>query len=247
MRDDGIKVLIVWCHFTPDGGDCSAVAEVWKSGQADIYRGTYFPSILQLMLAGFCLLITCSQALGQFTVSVEPSFTVTVEPVASTQRQWFLVSEPWCTHCPAAKATFISKGWPESNILTLDQCEARFGFRPDRVPFEFGEPLKPTNEVQPTVTPSGTTVTAPAQQPAEVSMSHSEMVALHNRLHGGGSWTWPGDLASHLQTTHGVSTVKAATTATRTAVRYQQQSSCPGGRCPVPTQRRRGSFGGWFR
>ncbi len=38
-----------------------------------------------------------------------------------------------------------------------------------------------------------------------VAMSHSEMVAMHNRLHGGGSWTWPGDLASHLQSTHGVS------------------------------------------
>jgi hypothetical protein len=37
-------------------------------------------------------------------------------------------------------------------------------------------------------------------------MSHSEMKALHDSLHGGGSWTWPGDLATHLATTHGVST-----------------------------------------
>ena len=36
--------------------------------------------------------------------------------------------------------------------------------------------------------------------------SHSEMVAIHNKLHGGGSWTWPGDLATHLATTHSVST-----------------------------------------
>ena len=35
---------------------------------------------------------------------------------------------------------------------------------------------------------------------------HGEMVAIHNKLHGGGSWTWPGDLATHLVTTHGVST-----------------------------------------
>lgn len=35
-------------------------------------------------------------------------------------------------------------------------------------------------------------------------MSHSAMVALHNRLHGGGSWTWPGDLATHLREVHGV-------------------------------------------
>ena len=39
-----------------------------------------------------------------------------------------------------------------------------------------------------------------------VAMSHSEMVAIHNRLHGGGSWTWPGDLATHLVATHGVAT-----------------------------------------
>jgi len=44
-----------------------------------------------------------------------------------------------------------------------------------------------------------------------VRMSHSEMVAIHNRLHGGNtSWTWPGgtteSLRSHLATTHGVST-----------------------------------------
>lgn len=38
--------------------------------------------------------------------------------------------------------------------------------------------------------------------------SHNDLVAIHNRLHGGGSWTWPGSttesLQRHLQTTHGV-------------------------------------------
>ena len=53
---------------------------------------------------------------------------------------------------------------------------------------------------------SGKTVllAQPIQAPA--AMSHSDMVSLHNRLHGGGQWTWPGDLASHLQQSHGVST-----------------------------------------
>jgi len=36
------------------------------------------------------------------------------------------------------------------------------------------------------------------------SMSHSEMKSLHNSLHGPGEWSWPGDLAEHLRTTHGV-------------------------------------------
>ena len=51
-----------------------------------------------------------------------------------------------------------------------------------------------------------TEVPAPAQKQGTVSLriSHSEMVRLHNQLHGGGSWTWPGDLATHLSTVHGV-------------------------------------------
>ena len=36
--------------------------------------------------------------------------------------------------------------------------------------------------------------------------THDEMVAKHNELHGGGSWSWPGDLATHLATVHGVET-----------------------------------------
>ena len=36
--------------------------------------------------------------------------------------------------------------------------------------------------------------------------TQEEMVAKHNRLHGGGSWSWPGDLATHLATAHGVET-----------------------------------------
>ena len=70
------------------------------------------------------------------------------------------------------------------------------------------------------------------------TMSHAEMVATHNRLHGGGSWTWPGDLATHLRTVHGVNTTRASQTTSQPAVRVQQ-SACPGGRCPTPTNRRR--------
>ena len=36
--------------------------------------------------------------------------------------------------------------------------------------------------------------------------THEQMVAKHNELHGGGSWSWPGDLATHLATAHGVKT-----------------------------------------
>lgn len=92
-----------------------------------------------------------------------------------------------------------------------------------------------------------------------VAMSHSEMKALHDQLHGGGSWTWPGDLATHLATTHGVVTGgqqpvsgsffpvsgQAGIQSSRPAVRSFPQrkgffgwartasrKSCPSGGCP---------------
>jgi hypothetical protein len=34
--------------------------------------------------------------------------------------------------------------------------------------------------------------------------SQGDLVALHNQLHGGGQWSWPGDLATHMRNTHGV-------------------------------------------
>lgn len=41
---------------------------------------------------------------------------------------------------------------------------------------------------------------------APAPMSYSEMVSLHNSLHGPGSWSWPGDLAEHLRDVHGIDT-----------------------------------------
>ena len=82
--------------------------------------------------------------------------------------------------------------------------------------------------------------------------THGEMVAKHNELHGGGSWSWPGDLATHLVTVHGVETngmdqanAQNPVTGKQYAVRsvsrgilgrvrsrnsYRQ--SCPAGGCP---------------
>lgn len=75
---------------------------------------------------------------------VKPSPPSVSQPAKSEtkpkRREWYLVSESWCKHCPAAKAVFLGKGWPEANVLTIAECEARFGFRPSHVPFEFGEP-----------------------------------------------------------------------------------------------------------
>ena len=80
------------------------------------------------------LLLTMLQSSDIFPVTAKP------EPVKQTRREWYLVSEPWCVYCPAAKKRFLSLGWPKENILTIAECEKCFGFRPDHVPFEFGDP-----------------------------------------------------------------------------------------------------------
>jgi len=100
-----------------------------------------------------------------------------VAAVPKEPRQWYLVSEPWCAACPAEKKKFLALGWPTSNVLTIDECQRRFGFRPLRVPFTFGDPA---------------------------TMDQQEKITLHNMLHGGNSHNWPGDLTEHLESTHSV-------------------------------------------
>jgi len=90
-------------------------------------------------------------------------------------------------------------------------------------------------------------------------VSHRDLVATHNRLHGGGNWTWPGDLATHLRDAHGVNAAggapltgamfptyrTSAVTSQRVSVRslprrvsfvgrsnYSTRQSCPSGSCP---------------
>jgi hypothetical protein len=126
--------------------------------------------------------------------SVTTDSTSETTGVILSTRQWYLVSEPWCAACPAAKAKFIAKGWPESNVLTINQCQSRFGFRVPYVPYEFGEPIQRA------------VVGTQYNSAPRALMSHSDQVALHNSLHGGGQWTWPGNLSEHLQSVHGVST-----------------------------------------
>lgn len=83
-------------------------------------------------------------------------------------------------------------------------------------------------------------------------MSTQDMIETHNSLHGGGSWTWPGDLAEHLRNTHGVQVDGIGphysgnqVIRSRSAVRsvswwpfgnrrqnFVSRSSCPSGNCP---------------
>lgn len=83
-------------------------------------------------------------------------------------------------------------------------------------------------------------------------VSHGDLVSIHNQLHGGGQWTWPGDLATHLQQVHGVQIDGTAAnyktnpvvssrsiisaSSRRQTVNWRGRSvlrqSCPGGNCP---------------
>lgn len=156
-------------------------------------------TILALMMFSDQFTVEVLPFVQRFTVVViEPAKVVerrppvVAAPVVPVRRQRYLVSEPWCGHCPAAKKRFLGIGWPDSNVITIDECERRFGFRPKSIPYEFDEPVQ---------SPS-----VKAVKPVKTSlrsMSHREMVQLHNNLHGGIPHTWPGDLATHLQTVHG--------------------------------------------
>lgn len=77
------------------------------------------------------------------------------------------------------------------------------------------------------------------------SMSHREMKALHDSLHGGGSWSWPGDLATHLQRVHGVQT--GGDPVQGSFFPYQRDSAIHGPRAVVRSVPQRKSFFGWSR
>ena len=61
------------------------------------------------------------------------------EPVKAVPavRKWYLVSESWCRHCPAAKQRFLRKGWSEKNVITIAEAKRRFDITVSSVPHEF--------------------------------------------------------------------------------------------------------------
>ena len=84
------------------------------------------------------------------------------------------------------RSTESSTGW-----------SAISGYDSGTVPFLRSRLLKKVNKA------AAKQVTSRVQYSMPV-MGQREMIQMHNRLHGGGSWTWSGDLKTHLQTTHGV-------------------------------------------
>lgn len=53
------------------------------------------------------------------------------------QEEHWLVSEPWCRFCPAAKRAFLAEGHPASHILSIRQARERHGMSVTSVPFRY--------------------------------------------------------------------------------------------------------------
>ena len=84
------------------------------------------------------------------------------------------------------RSTESSSGW-----------SAIVGYDSGTVPFLKSRLLKKANKA------AARQVTSRVQYSMPV-MGQREMIQIHNRLHGGGNWTWPGNLKTHLRTAHGV-------------------------------------------
>lgn len=75
----------------------------------------------------------------------EPSITFNVTAKAAPSlvtSQWkttqhWLISEPWCSACPAAKRRFLAAGYPPENILSIAEAKARHGKTTSYVPYEY--------------------------------------------------------------------------------------------------------------
>lgn len=53
---------------------------------------------------------------------------------------WYLVSEPGCPACPAAKRSFLANGWPEKNIISRADAKRMFGLNIGSIPYQFQDP-----------------------------------------------------------------------------------------------------------
>jgi hypothetical protein len=65
-----------------------------------------------------------------------PAKSGIVETKATVKERW-LVSEPWCPSCPAAKKRFIASGGSQNNIITIAKALELHGRVIDSVPREY--------------------------------------------------------------------------------------------------------------
>lgn len=190
----GPQILIDDRYILPCGEHVRIAAE------ARVLCQDYFTILRLLLLAGFCLLLTCSPSsgddifkpTGRYAVA-QATETVTVKTKTRTR---YLVSAPWCGLCPAAKSRFRSRGFPESNIITIAEALARFGKVVSYVPFEFeAEADAPQSSPQ---IPTRTSAESAAEKHLKDThgiecsgLSMAEMETIHDNAHGGPQYHFP--------------------------------------------------------
>ena len=165
----------------------------------------------------------------QITVEVQTVETKPAAPVPARRKQDYVVmfSAKWCGPCQTAKLNEVvqikSQGIPVRVIDITEETE--WASKASRLPTwwicdgetqtRIGDPI--VGRVQASMIVEKLRSRTVTRQKANgdvetktsvksVPISHHDRVRLHNQLHGGGQWTWPGNLEGHLRDVHGVET-----------------------------------------
>lgn len=86
-------------------------------------------------------------------ITIEFSDLVSSEPqlvrsrIKATTQERYLVSEPWCAYCPAAKTRFLSSGGKPENVIDIATAKAMGHSWGGGVPHEFTKTVETTKEI----------------------------------------------------------------------------------------------------
>jgi thiol-disulfide isomerase/thioredoxin len=201
---DSITIMDGGSAYVPNGREVEAAMtaerDLWQ------YHPRYFQTLRLLLLAGFCLLCVVKPASG------DDIFKATGRYAISSDHYVVMFTASWCGPCNAYKNsdkfTRLKARFPVTVVdVGIDrQWSKHVGSVPT-----FWLARRSDRKVLARYTGSTDVsifvadvnrLTKP--QVRKLLHSHAEMVELHDRLHGGGSWTWPGDLETHLRRVHNV-------------------------------------------
>jgi len=132
------------------------------------------------------------------TIAVTSSAAPGLFRTTATVSDHWLVSEPWCRNCPAAKTRFLQAGHPADHILTIAQARQRHGKTITSVPAEYS-----TSSQREFVQPSEYRRATRMNVPLNGSATPSQSAVLHHLRtgapHQGKHWqawhleNWPAE------------------------------------------------------